>query len=269
MTISVKPITDILGVELLGYDASVEPDEEVATAVRNAFARHHLILIRGQEFSEEEQVRLCQLVGRISSRGGKGYAKPNRLSSFVSNVHDDGVFREGELSFHSDLTFLEHPLKGRSLHALMLPSKGGDTLFANVELAYERLPDALKERIAGLKARHAVKYEKNGETYLDEFVRPMVDRHPENGRPVLMISRAVTKDIIGMERPEFRPLLKEVWAHIEKPEFVYRHCWRPHDLILWDNISLQHARTHFDPTEKRALRAVSIDSEEVARRTAA
>lgn len=269
MTIDFKPVSDILGVEVVGYDPDAAADETTAAAIREAFARHHLLLFRGREFSEEQQIALCRLVGVISSRGGKGYAKADRLASFVSNVHDDGIFREGELSFHSDLTFMEHPLKGRSLHALVLPSEGGDTLFANVELAYEKLPQELRERIAGKSARHAITYEKNGQTFVDEFVRPMIDRHPESGRPVLMVSRAVTKEILGMERPEFRALLKEIWAHIDQPQFVYRHKWRMHDLLLWDNISLQHARTHFDPAEKRALRAVSVDSEAVARQTAA
>ncbi len=72
-----------------------------------------------------------------------------------------------------------------------------------------------------------------------------------------------------MERAEFRPLLKELWAHIEDPRYVYRHRWQLRDYVLWDNVALQHARTHFDPGEKRALRAVSIDSPRIAQLTAA
>jgi alpha-ketoglutarate-dependent taurine dioxygenase len=268
MSIDLIPLSPQVGVELRGLDPRAV-DGAVTTLVRDALKAHHLILIRGVALSEDEQVQLSESVGRVSSRGGKGYAKAGRKVSHVSNMHDDGVFRDGELSFHSDLSFLEHLLTARSLHALVLPSWGGDTLFANVGAAYDELPEPMKERIAGLRARHAITYERDGISYVDEFVRPLVERHPESGRPILSASRAVTKEILGMERAEFRPLLKELWAHIENPRFIYRHQWRVHDFILWDNIALQHARTTFDPAEKRALRAVSIDSQKIAESVAA
>lgn len=261
MTIETRALSPVLGVEILDFDPRRPIDEATRDAILDAYDRHHVILVRGSELSEDDQLRFARLFGVASSRGGKGYARPDRTLSYVSNVHEDGVFRDGELSFHSDLTFLEHPLKARCLHALTLPSEGGETLFSNVMLAYETLPSDLKKKISVLKARHAIKYVKDGVEYVDEFVRPMVEPHPVNGRPVLMVSRAVTKEIIGMERPEFRQLLKELWAHIEKPAFVYRHTWKLYDFILWDNIALQHARTAFDPAQKRTLRAVSIDPE--------
>jgi len=90
-------------------------------------------------------------------------------------------------------------------------------------------------------------------------VRAIIDTHPYTGRRFISASRAVTKEVIGMERAEFRPLLKALWAHMERPEYVYRHVWSVGDTLLWDNIATQHARTPFDASEKRALRAVSVD----------
>ena len=70
--------------------------------------------------------------------------------------------------------------------------------------------------------------------------------------------------MLGLERSEFRPLLKQLWAHMEQPRYVYRHTWRLGDTLFWDNIAVQHARTPFDPQEKRALRAVSVDDHAIA-----
>ena len=176
----------------------------------------------------------------------------------------DVIFGDGELSFHSDLTFLEWPLKARSLHALVLPTEGGNTLFSNVHAAYVNLPAELRVRVDNLCARHAVTYERDGKLWTDEHLRPIVGIHADTGKPVLMVSRAVTKDIPSMERPEFRGLLKQLWAQIEREEFIYTHVWKLHDIVLWDNVMLQHARTTFDATQPRTLRVVSVDSPEVS-----
>lgn len=261
---SIRPLSRHVGAEIVGLDPREVDDLEVADAIRSAFERYHLVLIRGQELTEAQQVRLCELVGVVSGRGGKGYAKAGRRSALVSNRNGDVIFGDGELSFHSDLTFLEWPLKARALHALQLPTEGGNTLFSNVNAVYESLPAELRVRIDNLCARHAVVYERDGQQWIDEHTRPIVGRHTPSGKPVLMVSRAVSKDIPGMERPEFRSMLKQLWAHIEREEFIYTHVWKLHDLVLWDNVMLQHARTTFDPAQPRTLRAVSLDSPEVA-----
>jgi len=261
---AIRPLSRHVGAEIVGLDPRDVSDPELAQLVLDTYERYHLVLIRGHELTEAQQVELCQLVGVISARGGKGYAKAGRASALVSNRNGDVIFGDGELSFHSDLTFLEWPLKARSLHALVLPKEGGNTLFSNVHAAYEALPVELKARIDNLCARHAVTYERDGQLWVDEHTRPVVGHHSPSGKPVLMVSRAVTKDIPGMERPEFRALLKQLWAQIEREEFVYTHVWQMHDIVLWDNVMLQHARTTFDPEQPRTLRVVSVDSPEVA-----
>lgn len=261
---SVRPLSRHVGAEIVGLDPRDVSNPQVAQLIRETYERYHLVLIRGHELSEAQQVELCKLVGEISSRGGKGYAKVGRSSALVSNRNGDVIFGDGELSFHSDLTFLEWPLKARSLHALVLPTEGGNTLFSNVHAAYASLPAEVRARIDNLCARHAVAYERDGQHWVDEHTRPIVGHHTSTGKPVLMVSRAVTKDIPGMERPEFRALLKQLWVQIERDEFVYTHVWKLHDVVLWDNVMLQHARTPFDAAQSRTLRAVSVDSAEVA-----
>lgn len=268
MTITIHPVSPVLGAEIRGFDPcrpAYDPAE--VETLRQALREHKVLLFRGFRMSPEDQVRLSEITGRLSYRNGIIYDSPSEKVTFVSNVHKDGLFGTGELSFHSDLAFTPHILKARSLYAMVLPSyagAGGDTLFSDVTRACAELDPELRRRAEGLQARFAVVYPYEDGPVTVEFVRPLIDVHPETGKPFISASRAVTKEVIGMERSEFRPLLKALWAHIEEPRFIYRHRWQLDDCVLWDNIATQHSRTPFDPAEKRALRAVSIDDPAVA-----
>ena len=267
MTITFEPLSPRFGVRVRGYDHAAPMTAEAAAALRQALADHRLLLFRGREMSEADQVRLSQVAGNLTYRKAGQYNDPNKKSSLVSNVHEGGLFGSGELSFHSDLSFTEHMLKARSLCALILPAEsepGGETLFADVEAAYDNLGDEVKRQVEGLRARFAATYEYGDRSETVEFVRPLIGTHPQTGRRFIAASRAVTKEVEGMERGEFRPLLKALWAHMEQPQYIYRHRWQLNDCVFWDNIALQHARTPFDPNQKRALRAVSIDDPAVA-----
>ena len=256
------PLTDHLGAEVVDFDPREDFDERTRAQLYAALLEHRLLLFRRTPLDEAQQVRLTRIAGELTFRGGGNYADPNKQSSLVSNAHPDGMFGNGELSFHSDLSFTEHILKARSLHALIVPEgKGrGDTLFSNVIKACEELDPALKARVEPLRARFSATYNyTDGRVETLDYVRAIIDTHPYTGRRFISASRAVTKEVIGMERAEFRPLLKELWAHMERPEYVYRHVWSVGDTLLWDNIATQHARTPFDASEKRALRAVSVD----------
>ncbi|MGE4243456.1 TauD/TfdA dioxygenase family protein [Ramlibacter sp.] len=267
MTLQIRPLSPHLGAEILDFDPREPFGEAAAQDVRDALREHRVLLFRGKPLTEEHQVRLTQIAGVLTYRGYGNYADPTKKSSLVSNAHEGGLFGDGELSFHSDLSFTPHILKARSLHALVLPSAeetGGETLFSNVHLAYEELDPALKARVEPLQARFVATYTFPDRTETVEFVRPLIGTHPQTGRRFIAASRAVTKEVLGMDRAEFRPLLKEIWAHIEQPKYVYRHRWQLADTLFWDNIAVQHARTPFDPNQKRALRAVSVDDPSIA-----
>lgn len=270
MTIEFSPLSSFLGAEVREFDplrASYEPTE--VAALQEALRTWKVLVFRGFDMDIEDQIRVCEAAAaaKLSYRGGIIYADATDRATYVSNVHKDGLFGTGELSFHSDLSFTPHILKARSLYSLVLPSSsesGGETLFSDVTQACADLDPALRDRAQGLVARFEAIYPyKDGAVVLD-FVRPLIDLHPDTGRAFIAASRAVTKEVSGMERSEFRPLLKELWAHIEKPQYVYRHRWRLNELVLWDNIAVQHARTPFDPRERRSLRAVSLDAPHIA-----
>ena len=269
MPITYRSLLPTMGAEVLGFDPTAPLDPATAKALYAGLQQHRLLVFRGADLTEEQQVALTQIAGEVTLRGASGTKKAK--ATLVSNTQEGGLFGSGELSFHSDLSFTEHILKARSLHALLLPSSdaGGETLFSDVQTAYEELDAELKSRAAPLLARFAVTYNYGDRQVVYDFVRPIIGTHPHTGRRFIAASRAVTKEIIGMERAEYRPLLKRLWEHMERPKYVYRHSWKLGDTVLWDNIGLQHARTPFDPSEKRALRAVSVDEPWIAVKQAA
>ena len=267
MPISFRPLSEHLGAEILDFDPRENIDTQSARELEAALEQHRVLLFRGKPLTEEQQVRLTQVAGVLTYRGYGNYTDPTKKSSLVSNAHKEGLFGDGELSFHSDLSFTPHILTARSLHALILPSyedAGGETLFSDVETAYDELDPELKTRVGPLQARFAATYDFGDRQETVEFVRPLIGTHPKTGRRFIAASRAVTKEVVGMERAEFRPLLKSLWAHMEQPKYVYRHRWQIGDTLFWDNVAVQHARTPFDPKEKRALRAVSVDDPSIA-----
>ncbi len=272
MTFQVKRISPMLGAELIGFDASQPYTPETMAALKQAFLEHHLLLIRGQEISTDDEVRLSELFGPVSKMGE--HMKHGGKTMNISNAHKDGALPTGELLFHSDQVYFKYPLKAIALYAVQVPSQGGDTLFANAGLAWDNLPSRLKQRVQGLKTDNVYDYGPNrGDRRVDisnlspltvRAQHPIAWPHPETGRTVLLINRLMTASILGMDQAEGDALLEELFPYLEDPKVIYRHVWQQHDLVFWDNRILQHARTNFDPAEKRVLRRVPIAEHENA-----
>lgn len=272
MTFQTRRLSPMLGAELIGFDASKPYTPETVAALKQAFLEHHLLLIRGQEISAEDEVRLSELFGPVSKMGE--HMKHGGKTMNISNAHKDGALPTGELLFHSDQMYFKYPLKAIALYAVEVPSKGGDTLYANAAMAWDNLPPRLKERVQSLRAENVYDYGPNrGDRPVDTgnlselAVRadhPIAWPHPETGRTVLLINRLMTSRVLGVSKEESDALLAELFPYTEDPKITYRHAWQKHDLVFWDNRVLQHARTNFDPAEKRVLRRVPIAENEDA-----
>ena len=269
MTLEFRPLSDALGAEVIGLYMTGEYDATTKARLRQAFLDHHLLLVRGQEVSSEDEVRFAELFGPVSSQGNN--MKHGGKIMHISNAHKDGAFPTGELLFHSDHVFFQHPLKGIALYGVAVPSQGGDTLFSNAALAWDNLPQHLKDKVRPLSACHIYDYGINsGSDRFDRskvseaaasYVHPIAWPHPETGRTILLVNRLMTDEIIDLGREESDALLEELFAYVEDPKVVYQHKWQVNDLVFWDNRILQHARTNFDPNEKRVLRRVPIAEE--------
>jgi len=265
--LSLRPLSPALGAEVLGLDLWQPTDTATAAALRDAFRGRHLLLFRGQDLTTEQQTRFARIFGEIVLREKNRVRSAEDTAQHVSNVRKDGVFGLGELDFHLDQLFQPQPLSALILYAIEVPKEGGDTLFANSMAAHARMPIALQERIAGLSCRHAYTFAGTlaADWNVDDAqqqslsaVHPMVWHDPETGGRALWVNKLTTVEVLGLSAEEGRALIAEVRAYLHDDAIIYRHRWRPGDLLLWDNRRLQHARTPFDPAERRTLRRSPI-----------
>ena len=270
-----SPLSPVVGAMVHGLDLRREIDDATAERLRGAFARHALLCVRGQQVTASEHARFVAVFGPVDTgyrvrSGARSDDVRKRGVMLVSNIRKDGKpigsLPDGEMQFHSDGAHRDVPYMATSLSAVRIPSRGGDTLFANLAAAHEALDEATRERIAGLRVRNMYGYD---DTFRDETTdendpnsssatHDLVRTHPETGRKALYLNRLMTRRVIGLDRGESDALLARLFDHAERPEFVYAHKWAVGDVLIWDNRCLNHARTDFPRDEDRLLRRYTI-----------
>lgn len=275
--ISVRKLAPALGAEIEGLDLKRPLDAETGAELRKAWGEHLVLRFRGQRLSDPELLAFSRFFGEIDPPGPNPYGAPF-LPEFpelnvISNIKVDGKpvgnLGDGEATWHCDMTYIATPPKAALLHALELPPTGGDTYWANMYLAYENLPRALKDAIKGRKAIHDSTYNSAG--FMRKGMKevtdpreapgahhPLVVVHPETRRPALFLGRRRNSYILGLELAESDALLDELWAHATKPEFTFCQEWRLNDLILWDNRCTLHRRDSFDPESRRLMHRTQV-----------
>jgi taurine dioxygenase len=268
----VRPLAPGIGAEIIGLDLSEPMTGELFAKLLDTWHQHLVILLRDQHLSEDDQVRFGTRFGAPAVTHTPQFATRNPAVMLISNVRENGrligALPDGEMQFHSDQCHQERPAMASMLYALEVPSRGGNTLFANAYRAYETLPDSVTNRIQGRKALNAYDYA-NAATRRGTRPRegvpscwhPIVRTHPATGKKALYVNRLMTIQIEGMSEAESEELLKVLFDHQEQREFIYEHIWRPHDLLLWDNRCTLHARTDFRADERRLLRRLTIHGE--------
>jgi taurine dioxygenase len=273
-TLTVRQLSCALGAEILGVDLREPIDEARKQKFIDAWHQHLVILLRNQTLDEDTQVRFAETFGppaKITS--GRTFSAKHSSVMLISNIRQDGkpigALPDGEMHFHTDQCHQEIPAKASMLYAIEIPSQGGNTLFSNAYMAYETLPDDIKNRIAGRRALNAydkdstqrtANYDNAGSSYW----HPAVRTHPATGRKALYVNRLMTREIEGLSRQESAAILQKLFDHQEQRKFVYEHVWRPGDILMWDNRCTLHARTDFPPSERRLLRRVTILGEKPA-----
>ncbi len=274
-SIEVVKLSPALGAEIRGVDLREDLSEETFAQILRVWNDNLVILLRQQDLNEEQQWRFGSRFGPLSG----GHIRTLETEKFegvayVSNLRKDGkligILPDGEMQFHSDQCYREFPSQGTMLHAITLPKIGGNTLFANGYKAYETLPEAIKQRLAGLKARNIYDYNlyptQRGRDVAPDaatWVHPMVRMHPATRKKALYVNRLMSARIEGMGEKESDELLNMLFDHLEQPQFIYQHVWKTGDVLLWDNRCALHARTNFDPAETRLLRRITLKGEPV------
>ncbi len=264
-----RPLSPALGAEIIGVDLRQEMDEGVTAQVREIWHENLVILLRDQHLSEEDEVRFAERFGPPAVIHTKQFMQKHPAVMLISNIREDGkpigALPDGEMHFHSDQCHQERPAMASMLYAIEVPSKGGNTLFANAYAAYETLPADIKRRIEGRRALNAYDYDtaatKRGTKIADgvpTYVHPVVRTHPATGRKALYVNRLMTVRIEDMPEEESTELLDFLFDHQEQRQFVYEHVWRVGDILMWDNRCTLHARTDFSAGERRLMRRVTI-----------
>ncbi len=271
------PTGQACGAVVTEIDLSNPLSDEESAALRAGLDEHHVLVFPEQSMTNDDLERFSTSFGDL---GTDPWFVPIDGSDYIAEIRRDAdettpVFGEG---WHSDWSFLDTPPVATCLYGLDIPPVGGDTLYANQHLAYERLPDDLKTRVDGLQAVHTTRgiYGKGGQHDPDnereqgrsmnvvpdqdpfDGEHPLVRRHEGNGRPAFFSTLGYIQDIVGMDRTEARALLKEIHAHQIADEVVYRHRWEPDMCVVWDNRSVLHRATGGYEGHSRLLRRTTI-----------
>jgi alpha-ketoglutarate-dependent 2,4-dichlorophenoxyacetate dioxygenase len=281
MALSIRPLHPTLAAEVVGVDLR-EADSELAGQLVAANDRYPVLVVRDQELDDETQVRFASLFGPLEAVSG--YAtrpEPRRVHdeiSDISNVDSEGRARprhdEYRLSsitnelWHTDSSFKPVPAKYSMLYAVAVPPTGHRTEFADLRAAYDALDEAMKQRIDGLVAEHSTAFSTAMIGYVPQErpnnTRPPVPqrvtrRLPGSGRPSLYLA-SHAGSIVGWPMPEARSLLFQLIDHATRPQFVYAHDWRAHDLVWWDDRCTMHrARPNWEEIDDvRDMRRATV-----------
>lgn len=268
-----EPLSPALGVKVTDLDLREPLTSEQTKSLNQLLSEHCVVYIPGQDITEQQQADFGQYFGELKENLREYKATRHPAVMYVTNEMKDGVLQgalpDGEMFFHADMCYLEKPAMASILYGINIPSKGGDTLFANMYEAYATLPDDLKQRIDGLKAVNSYdpgksdyagtrsKSDYKSDTEMS-YAQPMVFHHPDTGKKALYVNRVMTEKVVGLSAEESQQLLDTLFEHQEQQRFVYAHHWTPGDVVMWDNRCTLHARTDFDASELRKLRRVTI-----------
>lgn len=240
-----------VGARVEGMDAASLIDDDVVARLRATFDAHGVLVFPDLEITEAQQ---RQLVFALIQEPLPAEGDPSMEQTLhVSNREERSAAPYGRLLFHCDNMWARTPQPAISLYGLRVVPPGAPTEFASMVHAWDTLPADLRERVIGLEARHGFEgsYPNRGGdddvTDTDfglsrSVVRPVAFRHPRTGKTMLYVSQQATIEVLGVTADENEALLAELFAHLYQPSAVMVHDWQERDLVVWDNIAVQHAR---------------------------
>ena len=269
-----------LGAEVVGLDARQPLRAEQALALKKALRERHIVILRGQRLDDDQFLRLARSFGDVFQPppdvpvlASDPYGGNTPAIVKVSNV-DDGVLGHHELSAHADHHRTPVPSSGSLLYALEVPRVGGDTTWVNLAAAYDALDAATQREIDGLQLitynpfLRRLKPLASGvfphyrtpdiEPLAPFEAHPLVRTHPDSGRKILYLDEATEVELVGHDAARGAALIERLRKHLLQPRFAYTHRWQVGDIVYWDNQATLHARTAFDPSERRLLKRISL-----------
>lgn len=239
------------GVEI-DFDMAKPLDAAEAVAFRELFFRETWLLFRDQALTMDQQVALVGHLGRILPDFGTGYLYP-----------EDDVLGAAPLDYHSDMSASPLPMDAISLLAIDLDEAAGSwTGFVSGKRAWERMPDSLRKELAEVQIAFVQTFADKSRLSYDipdgdyRLIRPAVIEHRNTGERMLFVPESASARVEGLDREASKEMLDRIASYIRAPDNEVRHVWKQGDLIIWDNIALQHCRPALDPSYRRRMQRV-------------
>jgi taurine dioxygenase len=280
--LAVRELNPAFGAEVQGLEPEMPLDEDTARQLRSLFDERSLLLFRGLDIDEDfQRYFVYTLIGEQPPAQSESDAEPKRPTFFVSNREPGGGAPYGRLLYHCDTMWAQRPQPVISLYGVQVDQPSVPTMFVSMGHGWDTLPEHLRSRVEGLEARHGHEhgYPNRGgdenviDTYYDDAqstVTPVAHRHPRTGRTLLYVSQQATIEILGLGEQENEDLLEALFVHLYVPASVVQHDWRDGDLVVWDNLAVQHARGTVDlegpaRTLRKVVGPLSLSPSEMAR----
>jgi taurine dioxygenase len=279
MAIPVRKADAACGAEIV-FDLSRPIDDATFAKLERLFHDNIIVSFRDQHLSEDQHIAFSRRFGELEIHIVKKYLLPDHPEILlISNVRNEGGehigLADAGFTWHTDTSYRRRPSRCSLLYAKEVPQRDGtpigDTVFANTIAAYEALPEAMKRRLAGLKAIHRYAMRRRVENSprpkltaaqlaeTPDIAHPIVRTHPHTGRKALYVTAGECIGIEGMPEDEALQLIAELDAHCVRPEFCYRHSWREGDLVMWDNASAMHlAICDYALPERRLMHRTTV-----------
>lgn len=267
----VQRLTGSIGAEILDIDISKDLSDTVIGDIRQVLLENKVIFFREQDLTPEQQIGFALRFGEISKSPVYNTLKEHpQIMPVVKEATDTDIIGD---TWHTDETFQQTPPMGSLLYAREIPSVGGDTLWANLGLAYQRLSDGLKDRLQAMRAVHSNDFltanaklrNSTRSTKLREdapvmhSVHPVIRTHDETQEKVLFVNQPFTYAFEGMTREESLPLLTYLYQASSKPELTCRFKWRKGSLAFWDNRCTLHYACNDYKGERREMHRITIE----------
>ena len=281
MALTINQIGPCFAGEVAGIDLTKALSSEDAASIHAGMDDYAVLVFRQQPMDNDQHLAFSRSLGELehaigtSLRASKDNRFPTNFAD-VSNLDKENrpferedrrrLFAIGNRLWHSDSSFKETPAKYSLLHAHSIPSKGGNTEFADMRAAYDALDDQMKAKLEGLQCHHSIahsrmtlgfEFSKDELEKLKGAVHPLVRTLPRSGRNSLYLASHAST-IIGWQLQDARVMLRDLMEHATHPQFVHAHQWRDGDLVIWDNRATMHRATPFDDARhRRELRRVT------------
>ena len=251
----IRPLSDLMGAEILDLDLSEPIDDAMRDAILAALDQFKLLVFRHQELSKDAQLAFTRRFGELEPHVNRDFRSADAPEVHPVNNLDEnqqpsrGIRNIGNYSWHTDKSYMARPSLATLLYAVQLPPRGGDTEFADMQAAYDALPEGRKRELQALRVVHSWERsrQKSGSKPATEdekrdappVVHPLVRTHSATGRRGLYIGNH-TSHVDGWNVAEGEALLTELQDFATQERFIYRHRWRPGDMVMWDNRCLLH-----------------------------